>query len=195
MIVYKITNTCNGDSYIGQTSKTLKHRWTQHVWEALGTYNRSYNYYFHQAIRKYGPDAFSQEIIHVCETKEEMDFVETFYISFLNTKAPNGYNLTDGGEGGIGRIASKETREKLRKAKLGKKISESASAHLSELRRGKKRHPLSEKTKIKIANSLRGRPHSEARKQNISRGRKGKGMGRIVSDETKIKIGNANRRK
>jgi group I intron endonuclease len=108
MIVYKITNIFDGMSYIGQTVKTLHQRWIQHISEVV---NGSSNY-FHNAIRKYGPDSFIHEVLHICETKGEMDFVEIFYISLLDTKSPNGYNLTDGGEGVPGWIPSNEWRKK-----------------------------------------------------------------------------------
>jgi len=115
MIVYLVTNNVNGKQYVGQTIKTLNTRWQQHQLET------SHVSCLRNAIKKYGTEAFSVEVLHVCETREEMSFVEMFYISLLNTKSPCGYNLTDGGEGNLGHIASEETRAKLSKAKLGKK--------------------------------------------------------------------------
>lgn len=115
MIVYLLTNKINGKQYVGQTSQTFKKRWGSHGSDAKR--NRGPHALIH-AFNKYGKDNFEKEILHTCETKDEMDFVETFYIFFFGTKAPNGYNITDGGDGTSGRIghkASEETRDKLRK--------------------------------------------------------------------------------
>lgn len=49
----------------------------------------------YSAMRKYGEENFLFEIIGWFEDYNEK---EKYYIKFYNTKAPNGYNLTDGGE-------------------------------------------------------------------------------------------------
>jgi group I intron endonuclease len=142
------------------------------MWKALD----GSNLYFHNAIKKYGPDAFEKEIIHICESKEEMDFVETFYISLFNTKFPNGYNMTDGGDGFLGYVPSEEVRRKT-----------------SERMKGKK---LSEEHKLKISKALKGKPTwskgkqlSEETKKKMSLVRKG----HIVSEETRNKLSIANK--
>ena len=48
-IIYKITNKVNGKVYIGQTTKSLKKRWTEHVYT-----NPTRKYLLHKAIQKYG---------------------------------------------------------------------------------------------------------------------------------------------
>jgi group I intron endonuclease len=126
MIVYLVTNNKNGMQYVGQTSCTLKRRWANHC------PTTDHNPYFTNAIRKYGREEFSVIVIQVCESKEEMDFVETFYISLLNTKRPNGYNLTDGGEGCPGHTVSAEGRLRMRNSHLGKKQSEETKKRKAE---------------------------------------------------------------
>jgi group I intron endonuclease len=119
MIIYQHTNRFNGNSYIGKTSKTLEQRWRQHVWESFDENKTSYGSHFHRAIRKYGPEAFEHKIIHICESKEEMDYCEIFYISFFDTKN-NGYNMTDGGDGqSEGFTHSEEVRQKIGAAGFG----------------------------------------------------------------------------
>lgn len=55
-VIYKITNLQNGKSYIGQT-KDYEKRMQQH-------FNNHYDdYAIHCAIRKYGKENFSTEII------------------------------------------------------------------------------------------------------------------------------------
>jgi group I intron endonuclease len=98
MIIYKATNSTNGKSYIGQTVRSLKQRSYCHK---LDSHNGSTTY-FHNAIRKYGFDCFSWEVLCICETKQEMDEMEFHYIKQYKTYYyPNksGYNLTFGGDG------------------------------------------------------------------------------------------------
>ena len=118
MTVYLVTNTENGKQYVGQTVKPVLWRWGRHCGDAYR--NRGCSV-LGAAIRKYGPEAFEVKILREVETKEELDFYEKFYIKSLNTLCPNGYNLTEGGEGIHGWHPNEEQLEKLRKAKKGNK--------------------------------------------------------------------------
>ena len=89
-IIYKITNKVNGKSYIGQTRYSLEFRWRQHI-------HKKDNTYFHNAIKKYGVENFSIEILEECEVSK-LNEREIFYIAKLNT-FKEGYNLTIGGDG------------------------------------------------------------------------------------------------
>lgn len=86
--IYRITNNINGKSYIG-ASKNIKKRWDDHKYNRRNRMN--------PIIRKYGLDNFAFEIIEECFIGELSD-KEQHYIKFYNTEAPNGYNLTKGGE-------------------------------------------------------------------------------------------------
>jgi group I intron endonuclease len=118
MIVYKITNKINGKCYIGMTTNSLEKRITEHLSSSKG----GSNFLLHCAIRKYGFQSFEFSIIDTSETKEILIEKEIYWIKTLNTKSPNGYNLTDGGEGAIN--PSIETRMKHSKWHKGKKDSE-----------------------------------------------------------------------
>lgn len=89
-IIYKITNKVNGKSYIGQTRYTLEFRWRQHL-------HKKDNVYFHNAIKKYGAENFSLEVLEECDL-DKLNSREIFYIAKYNT-FENGYNLTIGGDG------------------------------------------------------------------------------------------------
>lgn len=89
-IIYKITNKVNGKSYIGQTRYTIEFRWKQHQ-------HKKDNTYFHNAIRKYGIENFTIEVLEECDIKD-LSSREIFYIAKFDTFA-NGYNLTIGGDG------------------------------------------------------------------------------------------------
>jgi len=160
MIIYKATNRINGLSYIGQTIQPLKYRIKKHF--------NGKETYFSNALHKYGDENFDWEIIEECNSKEQLNEREQYYISKLNTLRPNGYNLTLGGDGGtLGYKHTEETKEKLRKPK-----SEETKKKLSESHKGKK---LSEETKEKISkmwsgdgNPMYGKTHSKETKRKIS---------------------------
>lgn len=88
--IYKITNKVNNKSYIGQTRYTVEFRWRQHQ-------HKKDNAYFHNAIKKYGVENFTVEILEECDYKD-LDSKEIYYIAKYDT-FNNGYNMTLGGEG------------------------------------------------------------------------------------------------
>lgn len=93
MIIYKSTNKINGKEYIGQTVNSLEKRISSHKASKKETY-------FSHALKKYGNENFEWEVLKECNSKEELDKMEIFYIKELNTFKPNGYNLTLGGDAG-----------------------------------------------------------------------------------------------
>lgn len=94
--VYKITNNVTGKSYIGQ-SVNIEKRVKEHFWKAFYTSDRSYECVVHQAIRKYGKNQFSWEVLEEC-SQEQLDERERYYIASMNTLCPNGYNRAIGGQ-------------------------------------------------------------------------------------------------
>lgn len=115
MIVYKATNKIDGKSYIGQTVRDLKQRKQEHISRIRGQRTHSY---FSKAIRKYGIGNFTWEILQKCDTIEELNRLEIYYIGLYDT-FENGYNLTLGGKGHLGHKDSKET--KIKKSKAARK--------------------------------------------------------------------------
>lgn len=97
MFVYVITCEKNGKRYIGCTVQMLSERWASHVYDAMRQKKTSA---LHNAIRVYGPDAFSIETIYEAASKPEMFAVERGLISMHGTRVPRGYNLAPGGLGG-----------------------------------------------------------------------------------------------
>lgn len=125
MRIYKITNSFNGKSYIGQTIQSLTRRFSAH---ALGKSSA-----ISLAIAKYGKEGFSVEEITVCSSLEELNSAEKHYIEIFNTLAPNGYNLHSGG--GSHKV-SDETRQKQRISQLGKKQSAETVAKRANAAKG-----------------------------------------------------------
>ena len=106
--IYKMTNTTNGKVYIGQTrSHRLNHnkyrpfgylgRFKDHIHEAFSSKTKQCKC-LNSAIRKYGQDSFTCELIYTCNVNELNEQEEQLIIEY-NSKFPNGYNLTNGGNG------------------------------------------------------------------------------------------------
>ena len=170
MIVYKITNTVNGKSYIGITTKSINARWRSHLVQMrLGNERTLY-----KAMRKYGHDKFTVQQIDSAVSIDVLGELERRYIFHFNSFGSGGYNMCAGGAGPLGMShteeakrkmseASKrrppdspETREKKRLAMLGNRIPDASVAIRAE--------------------KLRGQKRSEYQKLNISQGRIGKGL-------------------
>ncbi len=112
-IIYKYTNQVNGKVYIGQTINEYKRRYAHS--KALN----SWRSYFHEAVRKYGIDSFSYEILETIdketsqELKIELDKAEQRYITeYKSNDKLYGYNLTIGGSGTLGIKQSEESNIK-----------------------------------------------------------------------------------
>lgn len=95
--IYKITNSLNGKSYIGQ-SVDIKTRWSSHKSRSLATTEHHDNMPIHSAMAKYGIDNFTFEVLEEC-LPSELDEKEKYWIARLNTISPEGYNLLPGGQG------------------------------------------------------------------------------------------------
>jgi hypothetical protein len=106
--VYKITNQITGKSYVGQTrSHRLNHgkyrpfgymgRFKDHIAEANSN-KKNQSRYLNSSLLKYGVDKFTCSLILTCDV-EDLDVYERHHILEQNTKFPNGYNLTEGGQG------------------------------------------------------------------------------------------------
>lgn len=166
--VYLRTNTVNGKQYVGQAND-FKQR--EQDWKFDSRYSGGV---IDKARAKYGVDNFKTDILKECATQEELNYWEQYYIKELNTKVPNGYNITDGGGGCSG---YHHTEESIKKAvesykksynplnhipseETRKKVSEA----LKERYKNKENHPnwgkyLSEETKKKISERLKGDKH------------------------------------
>ena len=186
--IYKITNTANGKSYIGQTIQdAVKTRIRYH----LAGYG---NQLVKRAIEKYGQDAFTYKILHDGIIPEFLDMLEIEAIAKFNTLSPHGYNLTTGGGGGfpsdetrqkhleairhpeirqkhLEAMRHPETRQKLSKASTGKKLTPETRRKMSESRKGANNpmygKPRSDDTKRKISQANTGKKRSDEETENV----------------------------
>ena len=154
--IYMVTNNLNGKQYVGQS--TIEQNKVGHGQLIKLSYD------------KYGKDNFTYNpICKNITSRNTLNYLERFWIKAINTQSPNGYNLEEGGSS-KGEMAE-STKEKLRKANLGKK-------HIKE-------------TKAKMAIASTGKFPSEetkAKLREIRSKQKPPMLGKKISDETKKKL-------
>lgn len=156
--VYKITNSLNGKSYIGQ-SKDIKKRFNTHK----SAINRSLDDPrgqgpLYDAMRKYGVDNFVFEVLEEC-SESELDEREEYYISLYDS-VNNGYNrsetaITTNDENVIKKIQSQEVRERRSKefTEMNKRnwkdpeYRETRSKHSSQVQKERLKDPEYRKQK------------------------------------------------
>ncbi len=180
-IIYKITNKVNNKHYFGYTSTTLNERLKEHIKNAL--YKES-NTLLHKAIRKYGYNHFIIEPVCFCDTQKQAKLMEIQQIAINKSnrcKYPlnEGYNMTDGGDGGNGYKHTKVTLKKLQILSSNRKHTEETKKKISE---ANKNHPISEKQRLVASLTHKGKKLSEKHKRILSI----RMSGRIISQEQKL---------
>ena len=138
--VYMHKNKINGKVYIGITKQKPQYRWNNG--------NGYKTQLFYKAILKYGWDNFEHYILFEHLTKQEAEYKEIQLIKKYKSHCGKyGYNVLDDinkhrTERNLRKKRKKRevkeiTKEKLRKANLGKHLSLETKNKLSKLRKGK----------------------------------------------------------
>ena len=94
-IVYIITNSVDGKSYIGSTID-YPERAASYIRKYRNPKNQTVDRLIHQKIREYGIDKFTMKPIYLCNSKESLRRMEGTFINVMGTMSPNGYNTLDG---------------------------------------------------------------------------------------------------
>lgn len=180
MYIYKTTNLLNDKIYIGQTSKDLNT-------DYLGS-----GKIIIRAIKKYGKHNFKREVLEECDSKEQMNNREKYWIQHFDSINKNiGYNVSTGGEGGnLGDEVNKRISESLKgkitvkdtdgnKFSIDKDDERFKTGELVGIRKGiaapNKGVPMSNEQKEKMK-----APKTETHKENLSKAKKGKCLKPIV---------------
>lgn len=161
----------NDKKYVGITSWKPELRW--------GTNGANYkNPYMVNAIKKYGWSNVKHEIVAENLTAEQASQMEIELIKKYNSADRKyGYNISLGGI--ECKICSDETKEKLRKANIGKIMSEESKKKISDFNRGKhiteetrKHMSEAQKKSFQNGNNAMHSPEARAKAAEKLRGRK-----------------------
>lgn len=149
MLIYKATNKINGKIYIGQTHKSLEERKMCHKHDS-----KNIDTYFYRAIRKYGWDNFSWEIVEDnIPTEEELNNKEKYYIQKYDCfdNKEKGYNTTSGGERNYSLTIEECKKRSLRAQGVNNPMYNKPGTWLGK--------HFSETHKKNLSKSLKGKPH------------------------------------
>ena len=116
--IYKITNTINGKSYIGQTIQNVKERFYQHC--ATKCSKAVSDMAIHRAIKKYGKSNFTVEVIEEIDSANLNDR-ERYWIKYYNSYN-NGYNSTKGGQDGCKPFKDLDVESIIKEYNTGKSL-------------------------------------------------------------------------
>lgn len=175
--VYLRTNLINGKQYVGQTGD-FERREKQ--------FNRIHQRYANKILtidrQKYGLESFKVEILSIVENREEAWKLEEKYIKELNTKYPNGYNMSDGGFTNKGTKHTEESKNNMKEAAKNYWACEEMVTKQAEIvRKYFEEHPEARKKLSDIGkqntggkNPFFGKRHKEETKKHWSEIRKGK---------------------
>lgn len=109
MFIYKFTHIESGRCYIGQTVQSPNRRRLEHISDSKYT---TKEYHFHNAIRKYGIDAFTFDVIDEANSLEELNLLEDKYINQYDS-INNGFNIR---QAGGNKLHSDESKQRMRES-------------------------------------------------------------------------------
>ena len=171
--IYKIENLVNGKLYIGQTIQKPNIKLTKHF-NAL-KHNKHRNQHLQHSYNKYGKSNFKFSIINWCNSLDELNKLEMYYIKVYDT-LNRGYNMTKGGDGQLSHYHTEETKRKLSEMNKGKCLSSETRKLVSENNArywlGKSRSLESRK---KMSKSRKGKQLSHNHCKSMSMSQRGLG--------------------
>lgn len=150
MFVYEIRNLVNGKRYIGQSSQKDQQRlWEHRTYLKKG---RHQNRHLQRAWNKYGEENFVISILEECSSLDELNRLETHYVTVYNTLDRKfGYNIRGPGDN---KFMLEETRRRVSKSKLGVSIHTPES--IEKIRQSSKNRVHSQESRQKRSQKLKG---------------------------------------
>jgi hypothetical protein len=158
----------NEPFYIGiGTKRNHKHFSLKAEYNRAYETNRKESYIWNNIVNK------TKYKIEILFESDDYDFIKQKEIEFIslygriNNNTGILSNMTNGGDGTVGIIKSKEQIEKHRQSMIGKKQSESQIQKRNESRKG---YIHSEETKIRMSNSHKGKKTSKEHLEKLYKG-------------------------
>lgn len=191
--VYAIRHIVSGKIYIG-SAVNFKERWKRHRRD-LGL-GRHHSRHLQRAWDKYGPEAFLFEILETISDETNLIRVEQEYLDRIRPHDRRiGYNISPTAGSTLGvrysaEVAAKftalrqnpspETRAKLSKAMIGRKLPEKTRAKMSETRKNETTDKTARRlealrrpdVRAKISEAASKRRNSDQTKANMSKAQK-----------------------
>lgn len=154
-IVYLITHIETGKQYVGITIQSIERRWKNHTEQAKAGSLKS-DASLHEAIRRYGADAFKVSIIDHGSTKRGLEKAERDWIKQLNSLEPNGFNISPGGtSGGSTPIATVVDGEQFKSVKdAAKYVADTRNISIHAAKRRLLKKKIDVRTPAKPGHSL-----------------------------------------
>lgn len=176
--IYLLIDTRNGKKYVGKHNGNKKNYWSSGILP-------------NKIAKKYGKNIFNKYILEDDIPNQLLNEKEIYYIKRENSFY-NGYNSTEGGDGGgewiylkskeevkrisenkskkmSGRIFSEETISKMKESGKKKKLTDEHKKNISIAVKKRGGFPHSEETKFKLSNLRKGvenKHHSNYMKEN-----------------------------
>ncbi len=164
--IYKLTLVEDGRIYVG-SSVNIEKRWIGHK-KAAESENDSIQY-IQKALRKYGFDSFSWEVLEIC-SEEMLIEREQYYLDTLQPfpRLNRGFNIREIADSNLGITFSNEAKQKL-KGRIPWNIGKTGlQTHTQTVRDEMSRNQSGEN------NSFFGETHLDKTKKQISNTRKEK---------------------
>ena len=156
LCVYALTHIETNRMYVGKTDDPLR-RLRQHVSIAGRAVSNPSKQLVHRAIAKHGTKSFTFRVLEWFDDEDECLLAETRWIRALNSVFPAGFNLSEGGHGGVS--PTQEVRDKISKANRGKPKHTAASREA--IRQGHLGVKASPETREKMRARMTGTKLSE----------------------------------
>jgi group I intron endonuclease len=126
MHIYKWTHIASGRCYIGQSTQEPNRRRLEHI--SHSRYSER-TYHFHNALRKYGIEAFTWEVLAHAKDIAELNLLEKQYIQKFDS-IDNGFNIRNGGNNKLHSIDSKLRMSEAQKLAHAKRKKEGRSGFI-----------------------------------------------------------------
>jgi hypothetical protein len=182
--IYYIHCKETNKGYVGQHNKpSPEQRYKKH-------WNTKANYLLHNAMRKYGKDAFTIDTLCTVPINA-LPNMEAYWAEQFETYMwdnPGGYNMVwcgDKPRTGISYLHSEDTRKRMSQAKKGKQRAPFSDEHRKKMSKSKKN--ISEETRKKMIDAKTGKKLSEETCKKMSEISKK----RQYSEETRKKMSDA----
>jgi group I intron endonuclease len=106
MYIYKFTHIDSNRCYIGQTIQDPNHRRLEHISSSRYT---TKTYHFHNALRKYGINSFTFEVIAEATSLSELNMLEEKHVEQFDS-IKNGFNIR---QAGGNKLHSEESKKRM----------------------------------------------------------------------------------